>query len=208
MAQNQIIHNADTRLARKVGGILMRGLFAYLALTPVIICWGVLLIIVVIITLVSFTQASDAMAAIFGVLADLSTRFPFLERFALGSPAVKDSGVIEINNSNLTDVIFGLYGWVAMPFVVLGLLLDLLRGPRPTRPLSRKIKILNLATLAVIAALFMNFLLGSEIWAGSALAWSLMFTIGPGIVWIISAVSLAVNHFIANINIETSSGHV
>ena len=94
----------------------MRGLFAYLALTPVIICWGVLLIIVVIITLVSFTQASDAMAAIFGVLADLSTRFPFLERFALGSPAVKDSGVIEINNSNLTDVIFGLYGWVAMPF--------------------------------------------------------------------------------------------
>jgi len=116
VAQNQIIHNADTRLARKVGGILMRGLFAYLALTPVIICWGVLLIIVVIITLVSFTQASDAMAAIFGVLADLSTRFPFLERFALGSPAVKDSGVIEINNSNLTDVIFGLYGWVAMPF--------------------------------------------------------------------------------------------
>ena len=103
MAQNQIIHNADTRLASKVGGILMRGLFAYLALTPVIICWGVLLIIVFIITLVSFTQASDAVAAIFGVLSDLSTRFQFLERFALGSPGLKDSGVIEINNSNLKD---------------------------------------------------------------------------------------------------------
>lgn len=208
MAQNQIRRNADTRLASKVGGILMRGLFAYLALTPVIICWGVLLIIVFIITLVSFTQASDAVAAIFGVLSDLTTRFPFLERFALDSPALKDSGVIEINNSNLADVIFGLYGWVAMPFVVLGLLLDLLRGPRPPRPLSRKIKILNLATLAVIAALFMNFLLGSEIWAGSALAWLLMFTLGPGIVWVISAVSLSVNHFIAKINIETRSGHV
>ena len=115
MAQNQIVHNADTRLASKVGGILMRGFFAYLALTPVIICWGVLLIIVFIITLVSFTQASDAVAAIFGVLSDLSTRFPFLERFALGYPAVKDSGVIEINNSNLTAVIFGLYGWVPCP---------------------------------------------------------------------------------------------
>ncbi len=59
--------------------------------------------------------SSCAVAAIFGVLSDLTTRFPILERFALGSPAVKDSGVIEINNSNLTAVIFGLYGWVPCP---------------------------------------------------------------------------------------------
>jgi hypothetical protein len=142
-----------------------------------------------------------------GVLTELTAHLPFLERFALDSPAVKESGVIEINNSNLGDVIFGLYGWVAAPFVVLGLLLDLVRGPRPPRPLSRKIKILSLATLVVIAGLFSNFLFGSEIWMGSALTWSLMFTIGPGIVWAISAMSLSMNHFIATLDNETSSGH-
>jgi len=156
---------------------------------------------------VSFSQAEDAVAAIFAVFSDLTEQFPFLERFALDSPAISDSGVIEINNSNLTDVIFGLYGWVAMPFVVLGLLLDVIRGPGKPRPLSRKIKFLSMATLAVIAVLFMSFLFGSEIWSGSALAWSLMFTFGPGIVWVISAVSLSVHHAIANLDIESQSGH-
>jgi hypothetical protein len=196
MTQNPVKRSPDTSLASHIGGIVLRGFFAYLALTPVIISWGVLLIIVFIITMVSFTVAEDAMAAIFGVLSDLTTRFPFLERFALDSPAMSDSGVIEINNGNLTDVIFGFYGWVAMPFVVLGLLLDVFRGPGKPRPLSQKIKFLSVATLVVIAVLFMNFLLGSDIWAGSALAWSLMFTFGPGIVWVISAVSLAVHHSI------------
>lgn len=201
MIQNPVKRSSGTSPASHFGGIVLRGFFAYLALTPVIICWGVLLIIVFIITMVSFSQAEDAVAAIFGVLSDITTRFPFLERFALDSSAMTDSGVIEINNGNLTDVIFGLYRWVAMPFVVLGLVLDVFRGPRKPRPLSRKIKILNWATLAVIAALFLNFLLGSEIWLGSILSWALMFTVGPGIVWVISATSLSINHLIANLEI-------
>ena len=86
--------------------------FAYVALTPVIFCWGLMLIVLFIITLASFEdQTTDVLAAVFNVLADLTARFPFLERFALDSPMVTDSGIIEINNSNLADVIFGLYGW-------------------------------------------------------------------------------------------------
>ena len=94
---------------------------------------------------------------------------------------------------------------MAVPVVILGLLLDLVRGPRPPHPLSRKIKILGLATLAVIAALFVNFLFGSEIWAGSILGWSLMFTLGPGVVYLISVVSLSLHHFICSLSLETGN---
>ena len=196
----------DADLIGKSAGILIRGFFAYLALTPVIFCWGLLLIVLFAITLVSFQeQTSDAMAAIFGVFTELTARFPVLERFAPDSSVVSNAGVIEINNSNLSDVIFGLYGFVDVPFVILGMLLDLMRIPRPPRPLSRKIKILSLATLTVIAGLFVNFLFGSETWMGSAMTWLLMFTIGPGIVWGISAVSLSLNHFISTLEIETGN---
>jgi len=208
MIQNLAKRNPGGSSARHFGGIILRGFFAYLALTPVIFCWGLLLIVLFIITLASFeAQTSYAVEAVIGVIAEQTARFPFLDRFALDSEAISDAGVIEINNRNLGDVIFGIYTWVAMPFVVFGLLWELVRGPRPHRPLSRKIKILNRATLAVIAALFLNFLLGSEIWLGSALSWALMFTVGPGIVWIISATSLAINHLIANLDIETRTVH-
>lgn len=191
---------------KNVTSNLIRGFFAYLALTPMIFSWGLLLIILFVITLASFeSQTSDAIAAILGVFGEMTARFPFLERFALDSPAVDDSGVIEINNANLREVIFGLYGWLTIPFVILGLALDLLRGSSPPRALSGKIKILSLATLAMIAALFMNFLLGSEIWAGNTLTWSLIFTIGPGIVWFISVVSLSFSHLISTMDNVTQN---
>jgi hypothetical protein len=200
--QHQMGKNSGS--LKNVTGNLIRGFFAYLALTPMIFCWGLLLIILFVITLASFeAQTGDATEAVLGVLGELTARFPFLERFALNSPAVSDTGVIEINNNNLSTVIFGLYGWLTLPFVILGLALDLLRGPRPPRAMSGKIKILTLATLAAIAALFINFLLGAEIWSGSALTWSLMFTIGPGIVWFISVVSLSLSHFISSMDIVT-----
>ena len=190
-------HDENAVLRRNVIGNMVRGLFAYFTLTPMIFCWGLLLIILLIITMVSFEQTADGVAAVFALLSGLTERFPFLERFALDSSAWLDSGVIEINDSSLSDVIFGLYGYVAMPFVLLGLLLDLVRGPRPPRSLKRKIKILSLSTLAVIAVFFVNILLGNETWGGDFMVWSLMFTIGPGIVWIISVVSLSLHHSIS-----------
>jgi len=190
-------HDKNAVLRSNVIGNMVRGLFAYFALTPMIFCWGLLLIILVIITMVSFEQTADGVAAVFALLPGLTERFPFLERFALDSSAWLDSGVIEINDSKLSDVIFGLYGYVAIPFVLLGVLLDLVRGPRPPRSLKRKIKILSLSTLAVIAVFFINILLGNETWGGDFMVWSLMFTIGPGIVWIISAVSLSLHHGIS-----------
>ena len=190
-------HDKNTALKSNVIGNMVRGFVAYLVLTPMIFCWGLLLIILLIITWVSFEQSADAVAAIFSALSGLTERIPFLERFALDSSAWLDSGVIEINNSKLSDVIFGLYGYVAMPVVIFGVLLDLVRGPRPPRSLKRKIKILTLATLAVIAVFFINILLGNETWGGDFMVWSLMFTIGPGIVWIISVVSLSLHHGIS-----------
>jgi hypothetical protein len=190
-------HDKNTASNSNVIGNILRGFFTYLVLTPVIFCWGLQLIILVIITFVSFEQSADAVMAIFTVLSELTERFPFLERFALDSTAWLDSGVIEINNSNLQDVIFGLYGYVAMPFVLLGVLLDLVRGPRPPRSLKRKIKILTLATLAVIAVFFINILLGNETWGGDILVWSLMFTMCPGIIWIVSVISISLHHSIS-----------
>jgi len=190
-------HDKNAALKNNVIGNMVRGLFAYFALTPMIFCWGLLLIILLIITMVSFEQTADGIAAVFALLSGLTERFPFLERFALDTSTWLDSGVIEFNDSKLSDVIFGLYGYVAMPFVLLGVLLDLVREPKPSRSLKRKIKILSLSTLAVIAVFFINILLGNETWGGDFMVWSLMFTIGPGIVWIISVVSLSLHHGIS-----------
>jgi hypothetical protein len=189
--------NNNAALKSNITDNMVRGLFAYFMLTPMIFCWGLLLIILVIITMVSFEQTADVVAVVIMLLTDLTERFTFLERFALDSSAWLDSGVIEINDSNLQDVIFGLYGYLALPFVLLGVVLDLVRGPRPPRSLKRKIKILTLATLAVIAVFLVNILLGNETWGGDFLVWSLMFTIGPGIVWIISVISLSLHHSIS-----------
>ena len=194
-------HNKNAALKSNVIGNMVRGLVAYFMLTPMVFCWGLLLIILVTITMVSFEQTADATAAVITLLSGLAERFPFLERFALDSSAWLDSGVIEIHDSKLSDVIFGLYGYVAMPFILLGVLFDLVRGPRPSRSLKRKIKILNLSTLAVIAIFIVNILLGNETWGGDFMGWLLMFTIGPGIVWIISVVSLALHHGISTMDI-------
>jgi hypothetical protein len=194
-------HNKNAALKSNVIGNMVRGLVAYFMLTPMVFCWGLLLIILVTITMVSFEQTADATAAVITLLSGLAERFPFLERFALDSSAWLDSGVIEIHDSKLSDVIFGLYGYVAMPFILLGVLFDLVRGPRPSRSLKRKIKILNLSTLAVIAIFIVNILLGNETWGGDFMGWLLMFTIGPGIIWIISVVSLALHHGISTMDI-------
>lgn len=201
MGQSTGNHNKSPNPTNNMVGNLVRGAFAYLALTPLIFSWGLLLIILVIITLVSFSQAADAVEAIFVMLGELTDRIPFLRRFALDSSAFLESGVIEINNSNLQDLIFGLYGYVAMPFVILGVLRDFLRGPRPPRSLKWKIKIMGWATLAVIAVFLINILLGDETWQGDVLVWVLMFTIGPGIVWLICVVSLSFHHAISNMKI-------
>ena len=200
---NPITGDHDKKALRRsnVIGNIVRGLVAYFMLTPMIFCWGLLLIILVVITMVSFEQTADGAAAVFALLSGLTERFPFLERFALDTSAWLNSGVIEINDSNLSGVIFGLYGYVAMPFVLLGVLLDLVRGPRPPRSLKRKIRILSLSTLAVIAIFIINILLGNETWGGDFMSWLLMFTIGPGIVWIISVVSLSLHHGISSVEI-------
>ena len=136
MSQTVTQHDKNLDPAKNLIGNLLRGVFAYLALTPMIFCWGLLLIILIVITLVSFEQAAYGVAAIFVLLAELTERLPFLERFAFNTPASAEAGVIDINNSNLREVIFGLYGYVAMLFVLLGVLLDLVRGPRQPRPLK------------------------------------------------------------------------
>jgi len=136
MSQTVTQHDKNLDPAKNLIGNLLRGVFAYLALTPMIFFWGLLLIILIVITLVSFEQAAYGVAAIFVLLAELTERLPFLERFAFNTPASAEAGVIDINNSNLREVIFGLYGYVAMLFVLLGVLLDLVRGPRQPRPLK------------------------------------------------------------------------
>jgi hypothetical protein len=65
--------------------------------------------------------------------------------------------------------------------------------------------ILALSTLAVIVILFANLLFGSGSWGGNVVAWSLMFTIGPGLVFLISSLSLYLHHIILTTRLETST---
>jgi hypothetical protein len=104
-------------------------------------------------------------------------------------------------------VIFGLYGYFALPFIIVGMVTDLVRGPRPPRPLKKKIKILGLATLATIAVLFTNFLFGSETWSGSIVFWAVIFSLGPGVVYVVSVLSLSIQHFVSTQNLDNGSGN-
>ena len=184
----------------------LRGFFAWLALTPAIFCWGLLLLITFVITWQGFRQQTDVLLeAAMSVYAKLNEIFPLVKSLTPDlSALVNDSGVIEINNHNLVDVIFKLYGWVALPVVVFGLLRDIIKGPGSPRPLGRKIKNMGYATLAIIFLLFLNVLIGSGEWTGNKLVWSLMFTIGPGVVFMISSISLYLHHVISVIRFEAN----
>jgi hypothetical protein len=206
MAQGLKNSEPGAEALRNAGGHLIRGIFAYLALTPAIFCFGLLLLITFIISLQGFQQETAGIVEmILASLANLAKHYPLLKSFVPDfSGVISDSGIIEINNSNLQSVIFKLYGLMALPFVLLGLVTDVIRGPRPPRALAKKIKILALATLAVIVILFANLLFGSGSWGGSVLVWSLMFTIGPGLVFLISSLSLYLHHIILTTSLETS----
>lgn len=195
---------SGAELVRNIVTSHLRGFFAWLALTPAIFCWGLLLLIAFVITWQGFQQQTDfVLDAAMAVFSKLNELFPLLKSLTPDlSVLIGDSGVIEINNHNLGEVIFRLYGWVALPVVVLGLLKDVVKGPGTPRPLAWKIKIMGYATLAIIALLFLNILIGSGVWSGSFLTWSLMFTIGPCLVFLISAISLSLHHFIASQRFE------
>ena len=198
--------DSDAALIRMASGNLLRGFFAHLVLTPMILAWGILLLILFAITLVSFQEQSvDVIAATVGVFGRLLDFFPFLESYAKAFLPTDETGAIRITGNNLDDVIFGFYGLLAVPFVILGTVLAFFRGPRPTRSLSLKMKILGVVTVVAIAAFFANFLFGSEVWNGSVLGWTLMFTLGPGMVFGVSAVSLLLHHFISSLRFE--EGH-
>ena len=207
MIQGQNKNETDADLVRNTASVQIRGFFAYLALTPAIFCFGLLLLITFAISLQGFQQeTTDIVEMIFAWLSNLAKHYPLLKSVVPDfSGIVSDSGIIEINNSKLQSVIFKLYGLVALPFALLGLVKDVIRGPRPLRRMAKKIKILGLATLAVIATLFINLLFGSGVWSGGILTWSLMFTIGPGIVFLISALSLYLQHSILSLNLEPDS---
>jgi hypothetical protein len=197
--QHQNRRDADAELIRKASGNLIRGFFGYLVLTPMIFSWGVLLLILLAITLVSFQQQTigviTVMMEIFGKILDF---IPFLDSYAKAFLPTDETGAIRITGDNLDDVIFGVYGLIAVPFVIVGTLLEFFRGGRPPRPLSRKMKILAVLTGLTIAVFFASFLFGSETFNGGPLGWVLMFTLGPGVVFGVSAVSLFLHHIITS----------
>ena len=205
MIQRENRNETKVDLVRNTARVQIQGFFAYLALTPAIFCFGLLLLVVFVMTWQGFQQPTDSVLNVaMAVFSKLNELFPLLKSLVPDlSKLVDESGVIEINNNNLAEIIFKLYGWVALPFVVLGLLKDIVKGPGAPRPLARKIKLLAYATLAVVGLLFLNVLIGSGVWSGSLLAWFLMFTIGPGIVFLISASSLCVHHLILTSRFET-----
>jgi hypothetical protein len=201
MDKQQSRRDADAALIRNSLFNLGRALFSWWVLTPVVYVWGIVLLTTLVITFVNFeSQTTSLMETIYIWGADLTARYPFLQRFELESSAIEDPRVISGNGGNLKAVIFETYAWVALPFIVIGMLLDLVRGPRPPRPLRRKLFIAFLVTLALVAVWFANFLFGSEIWNGSSLGWSFMFLLFGFLLFGFSTVMLSIHHVIASMH--------
>ena len=80
-------------------------------------------------------------------------------------------------------------GFGTAPFVIVGLALDVLRGPRLPKPLGQKVKKVFKLTLVAIGLFFLNFVLGASIWTGSFVTWAILTILGPGIVFVISVIS-------------------
>jgi len=161
--------------------------FRWTQLVPMIFAWAFLLLSVIIILLLNFQHVLDALVV---------SVWPLLERWELLTEEQAETGDISISleDSEIKGFVYKAWAIVAVIGYLLGQIIRLITGPRPTMSLPRKLGITAMACVLASIGLFAAFFFGSEEFTGSSDGWFVMFIFGPLAVWLISAYSLSVGH--------------
>jgi hypothetical protein len=188
---------------------LVRGFVGWFVLSPMIYSWGLLIFTLFVVTFVNFQDETiDLLTFVGNLVSDLLEKYPYLEHLAIAEPASNEDGGIDLGGESFKSYIFKVYAMLTMPLAMLGSLIDMVRGSIRPKPIHNKLKFLVVATLLATLVLFMNFIFGSQTYHGSAIGWSLIFIMGPGIVFVISLSSLYLSNIVWNIRHKQPGGSI
>ena len=179
---------------------LIRGFVGWLVLSPMIYSWGLLIFVLFVITFVNFQDGTVELLSFIGkTVSGLVEKYPYLKHLAIAEPSSNKEGGIDLGGEDFEGYIFKVYAILTIPLALLGSLVDLIRGSTRPRPMRSKMKFLGVATLLAIVVFFANFIFGSQTYHGSTIGWSLIFLMGPGIVFVISLSSLYLSYIVRSI---------
>ncbi len=168
----------------------------WLALVPMVFAWAFLVLVVVLMLAINFQGDIDRM---------LERAEPWVERWLGPADSVAEGEAggeeVEAETITLTEQdfkpwIYRIWVFAALAGYLLGLLRSWLFGPWRPPPLKRKLRRVAVAAALCSALLFLAWLFGSEVYAGSAAGWVAMFILFPLLVCGVSAASLGFSHLL------------
>lgn len=163
-------------------------------LVPMVFAWFFLIATVLVMAAVNFQGDIDR------ALARAEARYePLIESWfgPLEPDPETTAEPLQITWADVRGWILMAWGGLALAGYLLGALRAGLFGPRPPRGLGHKLGIAGAAAALASALLFLIWLFGNQTYHGSPWGWIAMFTLGPGLVWLISVYSLSVSHGLA-----------
>ncbi|MEA1888704.1 MAG: hypothetical protein U9N50_02830 [Pseudomonadota bacterium] len=191
---------SNNQLIKEIVFNLVRGFVSWIVLSPMIYSWGLLIFVLFVITFINFQDGTVELFSFIGkTVSELVEKYPYLERLAIAEPSSNKEAGIDLGGEDFENYIFKVYAILTIPLALLGSLINLIRGPTLPPPVNNKLKFLGAATLLAIVVFFANFIFGSQTYHGSIFVWSLIFIMGPGIVFVISLSSLFLSRIVMSI---------
>jgi len=170
--------------------------FRWTQLTPMIFTWGFALLMLAMMIFVNFQQqVVNGLEYFVGWLAKLPLLGPYVTELLSDQETTVKLGTEDLKT-------FALRAWfvVSLVFMLTGMLLSRWLGPFKTRSLKRKILYATICSLALLAALILNYFAVPENFNGGLAGWMFNFSLLALIVFLVSAYCLSVAHVLGRLS--------
>jgi hypothetical protein len=172
------------------------GYLRWTQLVPMLLVWSLGVVMVLALTFINFqTQAVPALVK----LLEWLVRLPLIgERIALWLAG--DGDGLRVKSTDFEFFVVSGWAVVSLLFMLAGLLLSAWLGPFRPWTLKRKLAVAAAAAVVLLGGMLLNYYLVPDNFNGTALDWTLNFSLICLLVFAVSAYSLSVAHFLGYLN--------